>query len=357
MNQDRTHDLQAQVRDAARDARALAIQGGATKAFLGQAATGELIALGEHAGVLRYQPEELVLTARAGTSLTEIESTLAERGQMLAFEPPHFGPGATLGGTIACGLSGPARATAGSARDFVLGVRLLNGRGDDLRFGGEVMKNVAGYDLSRLMAGAFGTLGLLLEVSLKVLPRPVATRTVMQEHGLEAALDRMAHWGGQPLPISATCHDGERLFVRLSGAERGVAAAAERIGGDTLEEREAELLWRDGLREHGHAFFHGDAPLWRLSVPPASPPLGLPGPQLIEWGGAQRWLRSDDTPSAEIRAAVAAVGGHATLFRGQRGDETVFHPLPPALRLLHRRLKAAFDPTGILNPGRLYSDL
>ncbi|MEY6432424.1 glycolate oxidase subunit GlcE [Thioalkalicoccus limnaeus] len=356
MNQDRTQDLQAQVRAAARDARALAIRGGGTKTFLGQAAAGEPIALAEHAGVLRYQPEELVLTARAGTPLTEIESALAERGQMLAFEPPHFGPGATLGGTIACGLSGPARAAAGSARDFVLGVRLLNGRGDDLRFGGEVMKNVAGYDLSRLMVGAFGTLGLLLEISLKVLPRPIATRTLVQEHGVENALERMAHWAGQPLPISATCHDGERLFVRLSGAERGVAAAAERIGGDALDDGDAEHLWRDGLREHGHPFFQGDAPLWRLSVPPAAPPLGFPGPQLIEWGGAQRWLRSD-APAAEIRAAASAGGGHATLFRGPRGDETVFHPLPPALHALHRRLKAAFDTAGILNPGRLYPDL
>lgn len=314
--------------------------------------------LSGHRGILNYQPKELVLTARCGTSVREIEDTLARQGQMIPFEPPRLisdahPDGATLGGTIACGLSGPARPYAGAARDLVLGTRLLTARGEVMRFGGEVMKNVAGYDLSRLMTGAFGTLGILLDVSIKVMPIPAATRTLVQEASPEAAIERMTRWAGRPLPISATCADGERLWVRLSGNHEGVTAALAQIGGEALEDDEAEQLWDARLREQRHPFFAGDAPLWRLSVPPTTPPLALSGAQLIEWGGAQRWLR--DTDSAQrIRALAAAVGGHATLYRGGDHSEEVFQPLSPGLLALHRALKKAFDPDGIFNPGRLY---
>lgn len=354
MSHDESERLQQAVRAAIAAKRPLAIRGGGSKAFLGRAPVGEPLDVAGHNGVVNYQPKELVLTARGGTTLEEIESALADQGQMLPFEPPRFGLGATLGGTIACGLSGPARPYLGAARDLVLGARVLTGRGEILRFGGEVMKNVAGYDVSRLMTGAYGTLGVLLDVSLKVLPVPAATRTLSQERDPAQAIELMNRWAGRPLPITATCYDGERLYVRLAGAEQGVAQAAADIGGEPLAG--AESFWRDKIREQGHGFFAGDAPLWRLSVPQAAPPLALPGKQLVEWGGAQRWLRSD-APAESIREVVARVGGHTRLFRGGDRSGEVFHPLPPALMTLHRRLKQAFDPAGVLNPGRLYAGL
>ncbi len=273
---------------------------------------------------------------------------------MLPFEPPHFGPGATIGGTIACGLSGPARPYAGSARDLVLGTRVLTGRGQVLRFGGEVMKNVAGYDLSRLMTGAFGTLGLLLDVSLKVMPIPAAVRTLALERSEPEAIRLMNSWAATPAPITATCYDEERLYVRLAGAETAVAQAADTIGGEPIEQQDE--LWRTHIREQGHAFFAGEAPLWRLSLPSATPPLELPGSQLIEWGGAQRWFRGELAADA-VRKAAAEAGGHATLFRGGDRNAEVFQPPAPALMAIHHNLKQAFDPGGLLNPGRLFAEL
>jgi glycolate oxidase FAD binding subunit len=295
-----------------------------------------------------------VVTARCGTSLESIEEALAERAQMLPFEPPHFGPGATIGGTIACGLSGPARPYAGSARDLVLGTRVLTGHGRVLRFGGEVMKNVAGYDLSRLMTGAYGTLGLLLDVSLKVMPIPAAQRTLAREQTAREAIRLMNAWAGTPAPITATCHDGGRLYVRLAGAETAVAQAAETIGGESIEDQDEH--WRARIREQGHGFFLGETPLWRLSLPPATAPLDLPGRQLIEWGGAQRWYRGELEADA-IRRAAADAGGHATCFRNGDRDGAIFHPLTKAQMTVHRSLKRAFDPDGLLNPGRLFPGL
>ncbi|HYN79199.1 MAG TPA: glycolate oxidase subunit GlcE [Lamprocystis sp. (in: g-proteobacteria)] len=359
---DLTDDLTQQISAAAAVGRPLALRGAGSKAFLGRSvATGaQPLDLAGHRGIIDYQPTELVITARCGTTLDAIDAALAEYGQQLPCESPRLGPAATLGGTIACGLSGPARPSGGAARDLVLGVRVLTGRAQVLRFGGQVMKNVAGYDCSRLMVGAFGTLGVLLDISLKVLPSPAVSRTLVRGCDQREALAQMTRWAAQPLPVTGTCWadtgDGGRLWVRLAGAAQGVRAAAERIGGESLTDAEASAFWGEAVREQGHAFFTGAQSLWRLSVPPATPPLDLEGPQFIEWGGAQRWLRSNATPAA-IRAAVAQVGGHATLFRG--GDRTgeVFQPLPGPLLALHRNLKQAFDPAGILNPGRLYPDL
>jgi len=365
VSNDLTTELQDRIRAAAESSTPLRLQGNGTKSFLGRAIDGEVLALSGHTGILSYQPTELVITARCGTPLCEIEAALAEQGQLLPFEPPHFANDsegsdttldATLGGTIACGLSGPARPYAGAARDLVLGARILTGRAKVLRFGGEVMKNVAGYDVSRLMTGAFGTLGILLDISIKVLPIPSATRTLAQSCSQAEALERMTHWAARPLPVSATCFDGERLWVRLSGNQGGVAAASERIGGELIDEADAVAFWRDQVREQRHPFFVGDSPLWRLSVPATTSPLPLPGEQLIEWGGAQRWLRSDAGADA-IRSRVSTLGGHATLFRGGDRHSEVFHPLPPGLLALHREMKRAFDPKGILNPGRLYATL
>jgi glycolate oxidase FAD binding subunit len=365
MSNDLTAELQERVRHAAHASLPLRLEGNGTKSALGRSVDGEVLSLSGHTGILNYQPKELVVTARCGTSLHEIEAALADQGQMLPFEPPHFADaaggdnstsGATLGGTIACGLSGPARPYAGSARDLVLGTRVLTGRAEVLRFGGEVMKNVAGYDISRLMTGAFGTLGVVLDISVKVLPVPTTARTLVQACSAAQAIARMTGWSAKPLPISATCFDGEQLWVRLSGNHGGVSAAAECIGGEAVEDAEAQVFWLDRIREQRHPFFAGDVPLWRLSVPSTVAPLSLPGVQLIEWGGAQRWLRSDAGADI-IRSAVASVGGHATLFRGGDRRSEVFHPLPAGLMTLHREMKRAFDPTGILNPGRLYATL
>jgi glycolate oxidase FAD binding subunit len=280
---------------------------------------------------------------------------------MLAFEPPHFARSgqATFGGMIAAGFSGPRRQTAGALRDFVLGVKIVDGRGEALSFGGQVMKNVAGYDVSRLMAGSLGTLGLILEASLKVLPLPVAEATLWLELPESKAIETLNKWGGKPLPISASAWTGEELGVRLSGASAAVKAAREEIGGELVDPAQAERFWA-GIREHTDPFFgnpiENAAPLWRISVPSATPPLKLQGEQMIEWGGALRWLFSQ-ADARTIRDAARRVGGHATLFRGDDKFAGAFHPLSPALMKIHRELKREFDPHGIFNRGRMYPDL
>jgi glycolate oxidase FAD binding subunit len=340
----------------------LCIRGGGSKDWYGQTPQGALLDTRSYAGIVDYEPTELVITARCGTPLAEIDAALAENNQMLAFEPPHFGPGATVGGMIACGLSGPARQAVGSARDFVLGAVLMDGAGDVLHFGGQVMKNVAGYDVSRLLTGSLGCLGLILEASIKVLPRPFATETCRFQMHQAEAIRRLNEWGGQPLPISASAWCDEELTVRLSGAQAAVDAALAQLGGVRLASDDAESFWHD-LREQCLAFFDqsnfGAAPLWRLSVPSATAPIALPGSSatLIEWGGAQRWLRSaadNATDVARIRAAVAAVGGHASLFKGGDKELGVFQPLALPIEKIHRKLKASFDPNGVFNYGRMY---
>jgi len=347
-------DFAEQVREAAAVKTPLRITGGGSKDFYGGPLRGAVLDTRRHAGIVAYDPTELVITARAGTPLTEIEAALAGAGQMLAFEPPHFDEAATLGGVIAAGLSGPRRAAAGSARDFVLGVKMIDGRGELLNFGGQVMKNVAGYDVSRLMAGAMGCLGLLLEVSLKVLPLPAMETTLRLEVPQGRALELLNGWAGRPLPISASCWEDDVLMLRLSGANAAVAAASRQFGGDSVADGAA--FWR-ALREQHAAFFADDTPLWRLSLPSVAAPLDLPGVQLLEWGGSLRWLKSGAAPG-RIRAAASRAGGHATLFRGgeEARAEGVFQTLPPPLLALHRQLKRAFDPAGIFNPGRLYRE-
>jgi len=347
---DGTQALADAVRRAAGVNRPLRIRGGGTKGFYGRAVAGADLDVTGHRGIVRHEPTELLLTARAGTPLSEIEAALADHGQMLPFEPPAFGPAATLGGTIACNLSGPRRPYAGAARDFVLGTRVLTGRGEVLRFGGEVMKNVAGYDVSRLMTGALGTLGVLLEVSLRVLPRPEAEVTRVHACGTAEALDRMHAWGALPFPVSATCHAGGRLHVRLSGTEAGVAAASRKIGGDLAPDGDA--FWPK-IREQTHPFFADSRPLWRLSLRSDAPPSDPPGEWLIDWGGALRWLLTD-ADGGRVRAAARAAGGHATRFRGHGDADDVFTEPPAPVLALHRRLKGTFDPAGILNPGRMY---
>ena len=339
------------IRSTHADGTPLVIQGGGSKNFYGNFSEGEILDTRPLSGVVEYQPKELVLTARAGTPLTEVESLLAEQNQMLAFEPPHFAATSSLGGCIAAGLSGPRRPYAGAVRDFVLGVRIVDGTGQALRFGGQVIKNVAGYDVSRLMVGALGTLGLITEVSLKVLPKPAAEATLQFELDEAAAILKMNQWAGQPLPLSASSWHAGLLSVRLSGAASAVQAAQTRLGGEAM--KDAAAFWLR-LRDQATPFFD-KRPLWRLAVRPTTPPLNLSDAQWIEWGGAVRWIAAD-LPAATLREVAKAAGGHATLFRGEASPDGAFAPLSPALATLHRNLKQRFDPRGIFNRGRLYPD-
>jgi FAD/FMN-containing dehydrogenase len=342
--------------------RPLDIRGGGTKAFYGGPVLGEPLDITGLAGISSYEPTELVVTARAGTTLAELETALAERGQCLPFEPPRFAGGGTVGGMLAAGLSGPARANLGSVRDHVLGVTLLNGRAEVLSFGGQVAKNVAGYDVSRLVVGSLGILGIICEASLKVLPLPRAVATLRFECDERRALEQLNRWSAQPLPLSGSAWHEGTLYLRLAGAVAAVRAACADLGGSEVAGDEAAHWW-SGLRDHTHGFFtlqeddlaRGEC-LWRLSVQRTAAPIELPGRQLIEWQGAQRWWRTGAAPGA-VRMAAASSGGHATLVRGADKSAGVFTPLDAVLMRIHRGLKQAFDPAGIFNPGRLYAGL
>jgi glycolate oxidase FAD binding subunit len=343
--------LQQQVVLAFENATALNITAGGSKSFLGQEAHGQEIDVSAHSGIIEYDPRELVLTARSGTRLSEVEAALADSGQMLAFEPPSFGSSATLGGTIACALSGSRRPYSGSARDFVLGCKLLNGRGEITSFGGQVMKNVAGYDVSRLMTGAYGTLGILLEISLKVLPRAAASITVSRVCSESEAITVMSEFLSKPYPVDGACYDGERCHVRISGSAQAIKETQKKIPGEVLPN--ADAFWH-GLREHKLPFFQHASTLYRVMVKPATPPLSIAGSWLLDWGGAQRWLYSNESLAA-IRHHVTLAGGHVTVFRG--GDQEIFQPLAAPMLTLHQRLKSSFDPKNIFNRGRLYANL
>ncbi len=363
---------------AAASATPLRFRGGGTKDFYGQSLQGEVIDTKVLAGITSYEPSELVVSVRAGTPLAELEAVLAEKGQCLPFEPPHFtesgslaaARGATVGGMVAAGLSGPGRASAGAVRDYILGLTLINGRAELLTFGGTVMKNVAGYDVSRLMAGSLGTLGLITEVNLKVLPVAPAEATLRFACDQAEALRRLHAWGGQPLPLNASCWleaspGAGLLFVRLRGAVAAVEAACERMGGERRDaaqlEAEGGFAW-PALRDQQLPWFTARAQLgldlWRLSVPQTAPVLDLPAVPVVEWHGGQRWLQAAPADAARIRAMALAVGGSATLFRaGSAGDPSAracFDALKSPLDRIHLALKQQFDPAGIFNRGRLY---
>jgi glycolate oxidase FAD binding subunit len=350
------------VVDASHRKTALDIRGGLTKSFYGGTPRGAALDMGELTGITSYEPTELVVTALAGTRLAELEATLAQRGQCLPFEPPRFAPQGTVGGMVAAGLAGPARACVGPLRDFVLGVTVLDGAGELLTFGGQVMKNVAGYDVSRLMAGSMGILGIICEVSLKVMPMLQACATLCFNTDEASALARLNRWAAEPLPLNASSWYQGRLCVRLAGANAAVAGARQRMGGAQVEPPVASAWWA-GIRDHRHEFFaaqtialeRGEC-LWRLSVRDTAPPIALPGEQFIEWGGAQRWWRSV-APAAEVRALAAAAGGHATLVRAADKSPGAFTAPTQPVMAIHQRLKHAFDPAGIFNPGRLYAQL
>ncbi len=352
MSQDLTQSLQQQVVSATKNKTPLNIHGGDSKSFFGRTPRGEPIELTGHSGIINYQTKELVITARSGTPLNLIEQTLDQQGQMLSFEPPHFGDTATLGGTIACGLSGPRRPFAGSARDYILGVRLINGRAEVLRFGGEVIKNVAGYDLSRLVTGAMGTLGLMLDISLRVIPKPEALLTLTQTVPVEEALEQMVNLRRTSNPISAAAYADGALTIRLAGAASTVEHYAAKLAWIQLSE--PDLFWQQ-IREQQHPFFADDRPLWRLSLPATAPLPKLSGQWLIDWAGGLRWLVSDD-PADTIFKTAEALGGHAQCFRN--GDpDLCYPPLNSIVQRFHQQLKQAFDPDRLFNPGRMYPGL
>ena len=374
-------ELRERLRSARDKRRPLRLRGSGTKDFYGEdlqpdahaggasdtpAASGtpaptsgqqdphepELLDLRPYTGIVDYEPSELFITARCGTPLAEIEATLAEHNQFLAFEPPAFRGAPTIGGVIAAGLSGPRRMYCGAARDFVLGATLLDGKGEILRFGGQVMKNVAGFDVSRLLCGSLGILGVITEVSLKVLPKPRVEQTIRFAMPARQAVEAFNRWSGQPLPISGASWYNGTARVRLSGTASAVRAARERMGGDLVNPSMADEWWQF-LRHHTHPIFSNDT-VWRLSVPDTAPPLDLPGDPLIDWGGALRWYATD---APETRAITSAAGGTALCWRGARPAGGRFHPLEPAIAALHRRLKERFDPHGIFNPGRMIAGL
>jgi glycolate oxidase FAD binding subunit len=346
--------LRARVTEAHRTRTPLKLRGAGTKDFYGERGAGTELALGEHRGVEDYEPSELVITARCGTPLSEIEALLAAQGQFLAFEPPTFGADPTIGGVVAAGLSGPRRSASGAVRDFVLGAVLLSVEGELLHFGGRVMKNVAGFDVARLLCGSLGILGPIVAVSLKVLPLPPAEETLRLTMTEPEALAAFNRWGGQPLPLSASAWWRGQAWVRLSGAPAAVRAAREALGGETVAQQEARGWW-GALREQRHALFGAAGSLWRLSLPSTAPAALFAGEPLIEWGGALRWYATE-LPAAEVRRIAAAAGGTALHWRGGADGER-FHPLAPAVLAIHRRLKARFDPHGIFNPGRLVAGL
>lgn len=374
------HHLIERIAQAQAQRTPLHIRGAGSKDFYGESLPGELLDTRAYCGITNHEPSELVVTARAGTPLRELEAALAEKGQCLPFEPPQFDAadglsGGTVGGMVAAGLSGPARASVGSVRDYVLGVQLVNGRAEHLTFGGQVIKNVAGYDVSRLMVGALGTLGLLTDISLKVLPVQPGVATLVFELEQDRALAQLHRWGGQPLPLNASCWvqddtapgSPQLLFVRLRGARAAVDAACRKmladVPGKLLDNAQAARDWA-ACRDLKLPFFTrptGQAEplaLWRLCLPQTTPALHLPWPQLIEWHGGQRWLWAPESAHSQLRQLAAQSGGNATLFIASNDDGISaigrFDALSPALHQIHRRLKAEFDPAGILNPGRLY---
>ena len=363
MSKDNCPQLQSQVQDAYINKSPLKICAGNSKHFYGYPKDGNLLDVSTHQGIISYEPTELVITARAGTRLADIESTLSDSNQILAFEPPYFSEiasqknatlkNATLGGTIACNMSGPRRAYSGAARDFVLGCSIINGKAEKLKFGGQVMKNVAGYDASRLMCGAMGTLGIILDVSLKVLPKPETEITLSQQCGIHQAMDNMHQWVKQSLPVSASCYVNSQLYIRLSGNHSSVSSAQQKIGGDVVNNDQD--FWQQ-IKDQSHDFFKSEKSIWRLSLASSTPPLkNLNGNTLYEWGGALRWLSSND-PAEKIRELLNSVGGHATLFKNNKLNIAPFHQLSPGMLTIHKNLKQAFDPGNILNPGCMYKE-
>ena len=335
---------QNQIKATAAKGEKLTIRGSGSKAFLAPEAQGEVLDTRAHAGIVEYDPKELVIVVRCGTSVAEVEQTMAASHQMLAFEPPHFGEQATIGGMVASGLSGPRRPYAGAVRDFVLGCKVLDGKGDHLSFGGKVMKNVAGFDVSRLITGSMGTLGVITEAAFKCLPLPKAQLTRVFEMDAQSAIVAMNRWYADANPVTATAWVDGKLYVRLAGAEPAVKSAVAKLGGEALVN---DVDWWSNWREQTHGFFVGDDPLIRVSCKSTAPFTSADARQAIDWGGAQRWLRTEPVALPAVREWARTNGGHATVFRGATSQQERIEPLQPALADVSQKIKNSFDPYNV----------
>lgn len=348
-------ELCNRVENAARDGTALRPVGSGSKDFYGGALQGETVDMTQWSGIISYEPTELVMTVKAGTPLAEVEAALAEKNQELAFEPPRLSSNSTIGGAVLAGLSGPARLARGPVKDYLLGCTIIDGKGQLLHFGGTVMKNVAGYDVSRVLPGSLGTLGIAVDLSIKVMPKAIAEATLVFDLPFTKANRQINDWLAMPLPINASAYTDNSLYVRLRGAQAAIESARSSMGGRELDPAEAQTFW-DSLRDQTHDFFKDEGELWRLALPPTVTDLALSGEVLTEWAGGQRWLKPGPGLSVEmIRGVADRAGGHATLYRsvpnGKR--DAVFHrPAKPMLGI-QRRLKEQFDPAGIFSPGRM----
>jgi len=355
---DQSKALQKQVQNAINTNQALNIQGGNSKSFYGNVNPSndyQILDVSQHTGIDDYDPTELAITVRAGTRIRDLEALLAEHQQMLPFEPPCYSEDATIGGAIASGISGPRRAYTGSARDTILGVQIINGEGEIANFGGQVMKNVAGYDISRLMVRSMGTLGVILNVSLRLLPKPQHEITLQFEASQQDALAYFRLLRKQQQIISASAWFEDNVYLRLSGTQQAVQYSTKKLTGSEMSN--SEQFWKE-LKDQKNDFFRQDKkPLWRLSLPAATPVISsLEDNLLIEWGGALRWVHSN-SPANIIHSIANKHGGYATLFKGDVPDTPCFPPLEPALFKLHKQLKNKMDPKGIFNPCRLYESL
>ena len=345
-----TQTLCEVVRQASEASRPLQIQGNGSKSFYGPPGTGDKLSTSELSAIVAYEPSELFITARAGTLLSEVEATLDDANQILPFEPPHYGKQATIGGTVACGLSGPRRPYSFAMRDCILGTQLINGKGEHLTFGGQVVKNVAGYDVSRFMCGAMGTLGVITEVSLKTIPKPESEITLVYEHMFEQASDFMQRLLQTNLPVTASYYENNCLYLRFAGNENVIEKIKERLGGEQLDK--SKQLWHS-VKEQQRDFFESDKNLWRCMVPVNCGALSISGESVCEWNGGLRWYTSDDDIRSVMKITKSA-GGYATLFRANSPLTHRFAEPAAALKKLHLKLKQAFDPDNILNPGRMY---
>ena len=348
---DYIQSLCASIQQASSVQQALQLTAGGSKNFYGNQLTAASLDVSSHTGIVDYEPTELFISARNGTLLCDLEATLDANNQMFPFEPPGFTQQATLGGTVACGLSGPRRPYASAMRDCVLGTNIVNGKGEYLEFGGNVMKNVAGYDVSRLMCGAFGTLGVLTQVSLKVIPKPQTNITVALELSQSEALKTMSAWMQTLFPISATYFNRDVLFVRIEGLEKTTKSVLQKIGGEILPS--SQTFWKE-LKDHQTEFFQTERPLWRVIIPNNTPPLSISGESCLEWNGGLRWIKSDED-AQQIISQCHVANGHATLFKAITKPTDCLASIQPKLQKLHLNLKSAFDPQHILNPGRMYS--
>ena len=350
-NSDYIKTLCASIEQANTAQQTLQIQGGGSKSFYGNEISANTLDVSNNTGIVEYEPSELFITARNGTLLSEIEATLEANNQILPFEPPHFSPSATLGGAVACGLSGPRRPFASSLRDCILGVNIVNGKGEYLEFGGKVMKNVAGYDASRLMCGALGTLGVLTQVSIRVAPKPQAEITLALDINQNEALNKMNAWAQTQLPISATYFNNDILHVRIASLEKNIEKIHKQIGGEKISS--SEEFWKS-VKNHQSEFFQTDQPLWRIIMPNNTPPLSINGESCIEWNGGLRWIITTED-AQHITNQCQAFKGYASLFKANSKPNDCLAEINPNLKKLHLNLKTAFDPNRILNPGRMYS--